>query len=956
MSEYEALVDKIEGDVDRLLAGFDEERRASIVRVASLSDYFSKQLQRDPSLINALFDSGDMEREYGEQEFPHRVSRLTLADLDPGLRRIRCREMTRIIYRDLTRSATLEETTRDLSNLADASIEKALGLHYENNLSRYGVPVGASSGRPQMMSVLSLGKLGARELNLSSDIDLVFLYDEPGETRGDGRRLSNQEFFLKTARSLIASLDAIHEDGFVFRVDMRLRPYGESGALILHRSAMEKYFVEQGRDWERYAFIKARASAGDRDLGEDFLSWLTPFVYRRHLDYGAIDALREMKRLINYEVDVKELNDDLKLGHGGIREIEFVVQANQIIWGGNRPELRERRLLVVLSMLERDGLLPAADAEKLRASYRFLRNSEHALQAEHDRQTQRLPETALSRKRLAVAMGFDEYPAYLAALDEHREAVMQSFNAFMSSNRAERETLVEGNLFWVGIWRDPTSIDSVQLLGKSGFQDPDGTATLLKDFEVRLERSEVQEIGASRIDRLMPVLLSLAAKEANPDKTLARLLSIIDSISRRSTYVAYLLENLDALKRTVQLCAMSPWVVEQLQNFPILLYELSDRVTEEVAFEREKLQGELRQLMHDIEPDDLESQMDALRQFKNAGMLKVAVYELLDLLPIMKASDALTDIAEIVLQNAFELAWRYLVGRHGEPGTRDGESVGRSFAMVAYGKLGGIELGYGSDLDLVFLHDADIRGRTLGEKSVHNSVFYSRLAQRVIHILTSYTRFGVLYNIDLRLRPAGNKGPLVSTFSAYERYLNEDAWTWEHQALVRARFVAGNPDLKSRFERIRHDQLSKPRDKVKLLDEVVSMRTKMRQHLEKGSARVQQEEASDEVLLSGFDLKHGAGAIVDIEFMVQYAVLAYSGEFPVLAKWTDKMRILDELKPLGLYTEDEIRILQEAYLAYRSAVHYQWLGGEVSSFERLNQYRADVVEIWNRYMVAAGRD
>lgn len=708
--------------------------------------------------------------------------------------------------------------------------------------------------------------------------------------------------------------------------------------------------MEQGRDWERYAFIKARACAGDIELGRDFLSWLSPFVYRKHLDYGAIEALREMKRLINYEVDVKELNDDLKLGHGGIREIEFIAQAYQIVWGGNRPELRMRQLLGALSELENQGLLPARDAKRLRGAYRFLRNSEHALQAEQDRQTQRLPGSQLSRERLAGALGFEDYDSYEAELDRHRQAVLDSFSTFISANRAEKEMLVEGDMYWIEIWRDPASPDSVQVLTDAGFKDAEIVAMRLTEFEARVEKSGVQEIGAARIDQLMPVVLRLVAREEAPDHTLERLLSIVGSIARRSTYVAFLLENMDALERTVKLCAMSPWVAEQLERFPILLYEFTDRVTEETVFDREKLQREVRQLFQNLETGDLEGQMDGLRQFKNSAMLKVAVFELLDLLPIMKASDALTDIAEIVLQRSFELAWNYLVERHGEPCDKDGKSEGKSFAMVAYGKLGGIELGYGSDLDLVFLHGADIHGSTNGEKSVANTVFYSRLGQRIIHILTSYTRFGVLYEIDLRLRPEGNKGPLVSTLPAYQRYLADQAWTWEHQALVRARYVAGNPDLGARFERIRLNQLSKRRSRETLLDDVVSMREKMRRHIEGSESPGSSEGNEDAVLVSGFDLKHGAGAMVDIEFMVQYAVLAWSCDHPVLAKWTDKMRILDELKPLGIFTEEEIRVLQEAYLAYRSAVHYQWLGGELSSFERLNRLRTDVVAIWNRHM------
>lgn len=398
---------------------------------------------------------------------------------------------------------------------------------------------------------------------------------------------------------------------------------------------------------------------------------------------------------------------------------------------------------------------------------------------------------------------------------------------------------------------------------------------------------------------------------------------------------------------------MSPWVAERLEQHPILLYELSDRTTDEAVFEREKLRLEMEELMSDIAPLDLEEQMDTLRQFKHAAVLKVAIFELLDLLPLMKASDALTDIAEITLEKSVQIAWEYLADRHGQPLHNGKRSEDRHFAVISYGKLGGIELGYGSDLDLVFIHDADVEGKTDGAKSIDNSVFYSRLAQRVVHILARYTRFGVLYDVDLRLRPSGNKGPMASSLGAYARYLNESAWTWEHQALVRARFVAGDHKLKDRFEQIRAEILGRPRDPNKLLEDVVAMREKMRKHLEKGSPRKLPDSQRDEVLVSGFDLKQGAGAMVDIEFMVQYAVLAWTCKYEVLARWTDKMRLLDELAALELFTRDETRTLQHAYLAYRSAVHYEWLGGEMASYERLNQYREEVLEVWNRHMVAS---
>jgi len=446
----------------------------------------------------------------------------------------------------------------------------------------------------------------------------------------------------------------------------------------------------------------------------------------------------------------------------------------------------------------------------------------------------------------------------------------------------------------------------------------------------------------------MPALLALTAREQDPDSTLARLLPIIEAILRRSTYLAFLLENADALRRAVDLCAMSSWVAEQLAEHPILLYELSGRNSDEVSVAKHEMARQLDNMMVVLDQHDLESQMDTLRQFKNAAVLRVAVYELLDLLPVMKASDALTAIAELVLQKALDLALQQLVEKHGQPLGRSPDGEVGQFAIIAYGKLGGIELAYGSDLDLVFVFDGDIHGNTDGEKSINNNVFVSRLAQRIIHLVTTFTRFGALYEVDLRLRPSGKKGPIVTTIQAFDRYLRNDAWTWEHQALVRARFVAGDQTLGEKFNEVRARVLALPRGLEKLKSDVISMREKMRYHIYSDSSAEINEDPG--VLLPEFDLKHDIGAIVDIEFMVQYAVLAWTPEHSGLVRWTDKMRVLDELGDLGLFSSDEVRLLQKAYLAFRSVVHYRWLGGELASYKLLQEHRHAVVSIWQKYM------
>lgn len=915
----------------------DSQTAADIERIAGLSDFIDATRHRYPELVSELADSGRLVEPGSEGQYATLTRSLPNDEaFDRALRLLRKREMFRIIFRDFSHRADLWETTRDLSNLADACLQSALDHYYGQNCEKYGTPR-LSTGEPMTLFVIALGKLGACELNLSSDIDLVFGYHEPGVIEDSGK--SHQEFFMRLARQLIASLDETTSEGIVFRVDMRLRPYGESGPLVMHRPALEKYFVEEGRDWERYAFIKARTAAGAQESGDAFLDWLRPFVYRKHLDYGAIEALREMKRLIDRQVELKELQDDLKLGPGGIREVEFIAQMHQLIFGGHEVALQVPRLREVLQELVNQNLMPADEVAALMDAYVFLRNSEHAIQGEGDKQTQLLPPDSERQKRLAEVMGFEAYESYILVLNQHRENVRQSFAELLQTGPSEQEQLLEGNLHWISAWNDPAS--ATDMFARCGFEDASSVVKTL--VALKEDVAELQEVARERMSRLMPVVLSLVARQAEPTGAISRVMPIIDSILRRSTYLAFLLENVDALQRLVTLCAMSPWVSEQLEEHPILLYELSDRNHSSDTITRDALATQLSDLLMVLDPGDLESQMDALRQFKHGAVMRTAILELLGELPLMRASDALTNIAELVLSRSLELAWDQLVNKHGLPCDREGNPQPRAFAIVAYGKLGGIELAYGSDLDLVFLYEADIHGETNGTRAVNNNVFYSRLVQRMVHLLTTLTRFGVLYELDLRLRPAGSKGAVASTFSAYERYLLNDAWTWEHQSLVRARLVAGD-NVEDRFQAIRSKVLAQPRDADQLRKDVTGMREKMRAHLAKGST------PKEESLATGFDLKHDTGAIVDIEFMVQYAVLSRAHAMPNLIRWTDKMRLLDELADSRVLDAADAKKLQAAYLAYRAVVHYEWLGGRVAASIDLLEHREVVMSIWKKFM------
>ncbi len=936
-------------EILHLLKSVGNDLYSEWMRTIVISDYVADKTLQHPDLLRDLIESNDLHTAYTNDVYALRLKAELLkegGDLAVTLREFRCREMIRIIWRDLNKLSDLAETTLDLSNLADTCVSVSLDSLYQQHCSKYGTPIGQSSGLPQKMVVLALGKLGARELNLSSDIDLIFFYEEQGyvsrEINNKTDAQTNQAFFTRLSRELIKVLNEVRADGFVFRVDMRLRPYGESGVLVMSRGALEKYYVEQGRDWERYAFIKARAIAGDLEIGESILNWLKPFVYRKHLDYGAIESLRSMKALINVEIRKKDLQDDIKLGPGGIREIEFIAQCHQLIWAGQDQRLQQTSLLNVLELLRLRADIPEEQIAQLTAGYKFLRNTEHVIQAESDMQTQRLPTTDKSRARLAFGMGFGCWQDFLKKLEEHRNAVIDCFQTLIQTTDEELDTLVEGELVWTNVWRNiKADTRSVETLAHAGFSDPGRAVRLIQHLSTMSEKESVQEIVAERFNKLMPLLIGMIAKEAKSDVALSRIVAIVEAIFRRSTYIVYLLENPDALTRMVNCCAASRWIAEQLRQQPVLLYELTSQKSHAVIPDRAVLVQSLSDYMVNIDASDLEEQMDALRRFKNGHQLRVAVLELSNLLSVMEVSDYLSWLAEAVLDRVLQIAWRYLQGKHGNPVRADGTECDPDFAIVGYGKLGGLELGYGADLDLVFIYDCDRQAMTNGAKAINNTTFFTRLAQRIIHILGSVTGAGVLYEIDMRLRPSGRKGPLATSLKAFEKYQHEDAWTWEHQALVRARLVAGDQEIGNKFETLRKEILCRERQSSVLTKEITEMRQKIRHA---------HPTAVEETI--GFDIKHATGSVVDIEFMMQYAVLNWSSSFPQLVKFPDNYRILEMLGETGLLTKEEVTSMQNAYLTFRAAMHFQALGGELEAkaFQRLEHSRQQVIALWEKLL------
>jgi glutamate-ammonia-ligase adenylyltransferase len=940
---------------DHGLANWTPERWAQFARVTAASEFVIEQSVRDPLMLLALVQSGELDRAFAPGELCAQIAAAVNAaqtedELGRALRRQRARHQVRIIWRDLTRQADLVQTCRDLSDMADATIDQAYQWLYSRHCEQFGTPTGRRSGEPQQMVILGMGKLGAVELNLSSDIDLIFAYPEGGETVGVKRSLDNQEFFIRLGQRLIKALDPMTVDGFVFRVDMRLRPYGSSGALVLSFNALEQYYQDQGRDWERYAMIKARVVAGDQVAGAQLLDMLRPFVYRRYLDFSAIEALRTMKQLIQQEVRRKGMADNIKLGSGGIREVEFIAQAFQLIHGGRDLSLQQRPLLKVLSTLEGQGYLPPAVISELREGYEFLRYTEHAIQAIADRQTQMLPDGAQDQARIAFMLGFVDWDAFHEKLMFWRGRVAWHFAQVIADpdedEGAASEVVVGGE--WLPLWEEAQDEEAAcRQLEEGGFADASKALKALAGLRSSPQLRAMQRLGRERLDAFIPRLLAQAVEHANPDLVLERVLPLVEAVARRSAYLVLLTENPGALRRLLTLCAASPWIAEQITRFPLLLDEL---LNEGRLFKpplAPELAAELRERLTRIPEDDLEQQMEALRHFKLAHRLRVAASEIAGSLPLMKVSDYLTWLAEAILEQVLALAWRQTVAKYGTPLRTDGTLCDPGFIIVGYGKVGGLELGHGSDLDLVFIHDGDPQAETDGPKSIDGAQFFTRLGQRIIHLLTAQTNSGQLYEVDMRLRPSGASGLLVSSLGAFARYQENEAWTWEHQALVRARVLVGSQDVGQAFEKVRAQVLGKARDLAKLQQEVSEMRAKMRDNLgTKSTAAGTAANAFDAT--APFDLKQDAGGIVDIEFMVQYAALAWSHSHPPLLRWTDNIRILEELEHEGLMPAEDASLLREAYKAYRSAAHRQALQKDagVIAGDQFVEERRQVLRIW----------
>ncbi|MDH5436485.1 MAG: bifunctional [glutamate--ammonia ligase]-adenylyl-L-tyrosine phosphorylase/[glutamate--ammonia-ligase] adenylyltransferase [Gammaproteobacteria bacterium] len=920
-----------------------------LAQVWCASQFVAESCIRYPALLDDLLSSGDLLRDYTSRDYPANlkagIAKITDEQtLATKLRQFRRREMVRIAWRDLAGWVQLDEVLRDLSWLAEACIDGALAKLTEWEIKASGKPIGKETNQVQSMVVIGMGKLGAWELNFSSDIDLIFSFPEEGETRGKSIRISNEEFFVRLGRNLVNILDESTEDGFVYRTDMRLRPFGDSGPLAMSFDAMEEYYQSHGREWERYAFIKARVVAGDKVAGKQLMSILKPFVYRRYLDYGTFESLREMKQMISREVERKGMESNIKLGLGGIREVEFIGQAFQLIRGGREIYFQEREIQKVLTLLGKKNYLPDYVVEDLLKAYVFLRRVENRLQAFNDEQKHSLPDDKEEQLRLAWSMEYKSWNAFKKDMDNHRSKVQSHFEQVFSAPQTDSGNHAghDASTQYKALWRRELSDNEATLfLKEQGFNDTDNVLGLIEQLHDSSSYQGLSSQGHSRMDRLMPLLLGAVSGCEQQDICLQRLMQLIESIARRSVYLALLVENPMALSQLVKLCAASPWIAELLTMHPVLFDELIDPRMLYAPLDKEKLRLELISRLASIADDDLEQQMEVLRHFKQSNVLRVAAADITGAIPLMVVSDHLTAIAEQILQQVLIIVWSHLVARHGTPHCKiKGKDRIPGFIIVGYGKLGGIELGYGSDLDIVFIHDSIGEDQmTQGKNPIDNAQFFARLGQRIIHMLNSLTPSGVLYEVDTRLRPSGASGLLVTSIDAFTEYQTQDAWTWEHQALVRARVVAGDAEIGNVFEKTRSAILSRQRKASELQKDVRDMREKMRTEL--GS--------HDETV---FDLKQDRGGIADIEFIVQYAVLRWSHDYPILLEYTDNIRILDGLVKSNLLSKKEGDLLADAYRIYRARLHRCVLeesAAQVSADEYIDLRKA-VQNIWQKWL------
>ncbi len=895
---------------EHLFSALSLELFQDLLKVLLFSEFVAEYLIVNPLMIESVAQQNQAPQ--GLSSFSQRLEDFLCGhaslDVKKAMLEYKRRENAKIAWQDLTGKADLATTLEDLSDLAQACLTKALDCLFDKACRTHGTPLDRD-GNPQKMMVLGMGKLGARELNFSSDLDLIFVFSQSGTTQKEdsGTGISHEQFYTRLCREFVRFFSADQGMNF-FRIDTRLRPFGDSGPIVMNAAEFEEYYQLHGREWERYAMIKARPVAGDIEAGKRLLANLNSFVFRRYFDYNSFDSFRDMKSRIASQVTSRHLQRNIKLGPGGIREIEFFVQLFQMIRGGVEPDLQEKKVIKCLQLLCVFDCIRKTTSVELCRAYTFLRRLENRLQAYQDRQTHDIPDQEDLHLITALSMGYNTIKDFQQELSAARSAVHRHFSQLLVTEKKESdeaETAVFKNA-WLGI-NDAQSFNKETCL--ADLQDGPQILSLLQSLASHPNTRRLTKNGHKKLTSLVPQLLQRVCQHGDGPAILGQLIDLVITIERRTCYLSLLVENQAVLDTLIVLARKSPWIIGFVSRHPAVLDELLHPDTLYSPPDRQSLEKEMAQRMAKNQDNDPEFLLEELNMFCQVNILRVAAADVSGNFPLMEVSNHLSWIAQIILQQIFSIAWNIMVKKYGVPQGADAQDIAKSgFLIIAYGKLGGLELGYKSDLDLVFLC-TDTPGKTQGTShSIDNIRFYSNLGQRIVNLLTLSTESGFLYKADMRLRPGGSSGMLVSPVETLEDYLHNQAWTWEHQALIRARPVAGDQELERKFQKIRASVLCKSRQEDLLRQEVKDMREKIRREKYRPDP-------------DAFDLKQGAGGIVDIEFLVQYLILKYACEYPELAVWTDNIRLLESLELEGLISADQSQMLQKAYVTMRRQLH-----------------------------------
>lgn len=913
-------------------------------RVFHCSPWAEQCCQTHPQFLVDGINNNIFKQIYTKETYLQQLALLDGKDIlnfGKQLRLWRKQAMLRIIFRCCASWASLYETLADLSALADAAIYFVEQQTFTQLTEKYGTPLN-QQGEPQHLVIVALGKLGGEELNLSSDIDLLFAHAEEGELAKSG--LSYADFYQRQGQQFIKLMNEITAEGFVFRVDMRLRPYGDSGPLVMSFTALENYYQAQGREWERYALIKARPVTGSIQNKKEFMQLIRPFVYRRYVDYTVLQSLREMHNLIEQEVQRKNLQEHIKLGAGGIRAIEFIVQMHQLIRGGREPILQQGNFFNALNQLRLQEIIPINMAEDLRQAYVFLRNTEHALQAVQDQQTHTLPHTAEERQRLVYALNFETWEDFYNILNVHRNKVIHYFAEYAELPNVSGVATTSVSplvLLWKGKLDEETAFNELKNIG---FVDPEPIYIRLRYYAEHPQCRHLTPQAMQRLLACVPGLLIQIAQNKDPLNTLTRTFDLVMAVVKRSAYLVLLIEKPKALERLVFLCGASLWVSQELVLHPMLLDELLDERTWARIPKRSEIIQELQKTLNKVTSDDTEQQMDALRKIKHLNFFRVAVVEIQGILTATDASKTLSMIAQIIVQVVFVLVWRQQIARFTQQSLAEllleHELVKLRhlpFAVIAYGNFASAELNYTSDLDLVFLYetqDLSAWGITASTQETHEILL--RMAKRMMHWLNTPTTMGILFRIDTQLQPEGSAGLLVSEWQSFADYQLTRAWLWEQQALVRARMVYGVMDLRRKFRKLRRQVLCQSRTNAQVREEILAMRSRMQRY-------------NKSIDPARFNLKTDSGGMVDIEFIIQYAVLCKAAQYPELIKYPDNARLCKNLCKIGALTEQQAQIMLDTYTLYREQAHHLALQNlpAIVEAEKYQAWRAQIKIIWD---------